>query len=45
MACCAVTGQGAGIAAALSIKSNKPLTDIDVSQVQKELERQGARYY
>ena len=25
MACCAVTGQGAGIAAAMSLKSNKEL--------------------
>lgn len=45
MACCAVTGQGAGIAAALSIKSNKPLADIDVFQIQKELERQGGRHH
>jgi len=44
MACCAVTGQAAGIAAALSIKSNLPLADVDVSQIQKELERQGACY-
>jgi hypothetical protein len=45
MACCAVTGQGAGIAAALSIKSNKPLAEIDVSKIQKELERQGGRHH
>jgi hypothetical protein len=45
MACCAVTGQGAGVAAALSIRSNKPLAEIDVLMVQKELERQGARYH
>ena len=45
MACCAVTGQGAGIAAALSVKSNKPLSQVDVFQIQKELERQGARHH
>jgi len=45
MACCAVTGQGAGIAAALSVKSGKPLAEVDVRQIQKELERQGARHH
>ena len=44
MACCAVTGQGAGIAAALSLKSNSELDRIDISQVQGELDRQGVRY-
>lgn len=45
MACCAVTGQGAGVAAALSVKSGKPLAEIDVREIQKELERQGARHH
>jgi ribulose 1,5-bisphosphate synthetase/thiazole synthase len=45
MACCAVTGQGAGIAAALSIKSNRPLREIDVAGIQSELERQGGRHH
>lgn len=45
MACCAVTGQGAGIAAALSVKSGTALNDTDVTFIQKELERQGARYF
>lgn len=45
MACCAVTGQGAGVAAALSIKSNTTLSKIDAAAIQKELDRQGARYY
>ena len=44
MSCCAVTGQGAGIAAALSLKSNRELDRLDVAQVQKELDRQGVRY-
>jgi FAD dependent oxidoreductase len=46
MACCAVTGQAAGIAAALSIKQqNKALTDIDPLLIQAELERQGGRHH
>lgn len=44
MSCCAVTGQGAGIAAALSLKSNRELDRIDIAQVHKELDRQGVRY-
>jgi ribulose 1,5-bisphosphate synthetase/thiazole synthase len=44
MACCAVAGQGAGIAAALSIKAGEELDRIDISTVQKELARQGVRY-
>jgi len=45
MACCAVAGQGAGIAAALSVKSGKLFSEINVRDIQKELERQGARYH
>ncbi len=45
MACCAVIGQGAGVSAALSIKSNRELEDIDLTQVQAELIRQGARIH
>ena len=45
MSCCAVTGQGAGIAAALSLKSNSELDRIDISQVQGELDRQDVRYW
>lgn len=43
MACCAVAGQGAGVAAALSVKSGKALGEIDLPAVQAELERQGVR--
>jgi hypothetical protein len=43
MMCCAVTGQGAGIAAAVSIKDNVPLRAVDISHVQKALVRQGVR--
>ncbi|MGB0845598.1 MAG: FAD-dependent oxidoreductase [Thiolinea sp.] len=45
MACCAVLGQGAGIAAALSVKSGKALSAVPVGEIQRELERQGGRYY
>jgi hypothetical protein len=43
MSCCAVTGQGAGVAAAVSIRSERPLEDVDVSVVQAELTRQDVR--
>ncbi len=43
MSCCAVTGQGAGIAAALSLRSERTLEDLDVGAVQAELTRQGVR--
>lgn len=44
MSCCAVTGQGAGIAAAISLKSNRDLESIDIAMVHAELDRQGVRY-
>jgi ribulose 1,5-bisphosphate synthetase/thiazole synthase len=44
MACCAVTGQGAGIAAALSIATGREPAGVDVELVQRELDRQGVRY-
>ncbi len=44
MACCAVAGQGAGIAAALSIRHQTPLERVDIGQLQRELDRQGVRY-
>jgi glycine/D-amino acid oxidase-like deaminating enzyme len=44
MACCAVAGQGAGIAAALSIKSGKALDQLNITEVQAELGRQDVRY-
>ena len=43
MACCAVLGQGAGVAAALSLHSGRELDEVDVDLVQRELERQGVR--
>jgi hypothetical protein len=44
MSCCAVLGQGAGIAAALSLHSGYDLDDPDVEAIHKELDRQGVRY-
>jgi hypothetical protein len=43
MMCCAVSGQGAGVAAAVSLKRDEPFERLDVSAVQHELVRQGAR--
>jgi len=45
MACCAVAGQGAGVAAALSIAQEWSLRDIDIALVQKYLERQQVRIW
>ncbi len=44
MACCAVAGQGAGVAAALSIRHQRALDQIDIGRLQQELARQGVRY-
>lgn len=43
MACCAVAGQGAGIAAAQAVKSNRDVDAVDMDAVQRELIRQGVR--
>jgi FAD dependent oxidoreductase len=43
MRCCSVTGQGAGIAASVSIKGKKTCREVDIREVQKALERQGVR--
>jgi ribulose 1,5-bisphosphate synthetase/thiazole synthase len=45
MMCCAVSGQGAGVAAAISARTGQPLDRIDVGLVQQELKRQGARLH
>lgn len=44
MSCCAVQGQGAGIAAALSVMHGTDLDQVDLGGVRKELDRQGVRY-
>jgi len=43
MMCCAVSGQGAGAAAAISLQHDQPFDRIDMGKVQAELRRQGAR--
>jgi ribulose 1,5-bisphosphate synthetase/thiazole synthase len=45
MMCCAVTGQAAGTAAALSLKRNEALESLSVTALQEELKRQGARLH
>ncbi len=44
MSCCAVLGQGAGIAAARSIKDGRALDEVRIDAIQRELDRQGVRY-
>jgi hypothetical protein len=43
MMCCAVTGQGAGVAAAISVKDDVRVRDVNIGRVQTELRRQGVR--
>ncbi|MBW1984514.1 MAG: FAD-dependent oxidoreductase, partial [Deltaproteobacteria bacterium] len=43
MMCCVVTGQGAGTAAALSVKDNVTCKQVNISNVQKALEKAGVR--
>jgi hypothetical protein len=43
MMCCTVSGQGAGAAAALSVRTGTPFDRLDIAQVQRELLRQRAR--
>ena len=43
MMCCTVTGQGAGVAAAVSIRDNVPCSQVNIAEVQKVLKKQGVR--
>ena len=43
MSCCSVNGQGAGIAAATAVKSNRDVRNVNISNVQKEIKKQGVR--
>jgi hypothetical protein len=45
MMCCAVAGQGAGVAAALSVQTGTSFETVDIAAVQTELRRQGARIH
>jgi hypothetical protein len=44
MACCAVAGQGAGVAAAAAVRHDRELSDVDIAWIQRELDRQGVRH-
>ena len=43
MCCCIVTGQAAGVAAAISIKESTTCRDVDIAKVQQTLKKQGVR--
>jgi len=43
MMCCTVTGQGAGVAAAVSVKDDVACRQVDISKVQQALKGQGVR--
>ena len=45
MNCCAVTGQGAGVAAAVSIKEGVNCRAVDIKKVQRALKKQGVRLF
>ena len=43
MMCCTVTGQGAGVAAAISLKEGVNCSEVEISKLQLELKKQGVR--
>ncbi len=43
MVCCMATGQGAGVAAAISLKEKVTCRSVNISVVQKQLKKQGVR--
>lgn len=45
MSCCVVTGQGAGVAAATSVKCDVPTSKVDILKVQAALEKQNVRVF
>jgi predicted GNAT family acetyltransferase len=45
MMACTVTGQGAGVAAAVSLKSGTTTAQVKLAEVQTELEKQGVRLH
>ena len=44
MMCCAVSGQGAGVAAAISLRRDEAFDRLTIGPVHDELRRQGARF-
>jgi hypothetical protein len=45
MMACTVTGQGAGVAAAVSLQQGQSTAEVDLKAIQAELERQGVRLH
>ncbi|KLU62739.1 putative thiazole biosynthetic enzyme [Peptococcaceae bacterium CEB3] len=45
MGCCVVTGQGAGVAAAISVRDDVPTSEVNIAKVQEALERQNVRVF
>lgn len=45
MSCCVVTGQGAGVAAAVSVKQDKPVSEVNIAMVQEALTKQNVRIF
>jgi len=45
MMCCAVNGQGAGVAAAVSLENKSDFNEVDIRVLQKRLMAQGARIH
>jgi hypothetical protein len=45
MMCCTVTGQGAGVAAAVSVKDGVDVGDVNIKHVQETLQKQDVRIY
>ena len=45
MMACTVTGQAAGVAAAVSLKTGAHTGDVEIAAVQGELKRQGVRIH
>lgn len=43
MMCCALTGQGAGIAAAVSVHTDVTCAEVDIKKLQMEIQKQGVR--
>jgi ribulose 1,5-bisphosphate synthetase/thiazole synthase len=44
MMCCTVSGQGAGVAAAISLRRAEPFERLNIADVHRELDRQGVRF-
>jgi len=43
MMCCAVTGQGAGVAAAVSLQEGVTPAEVDIKKLQSAIKKQGVR--